>query len=473
MYLNHKSVHQGKLVAMNISRTTALVISGMITLLGCDAFRPLPDSNANEIHLEVAIFEGGYGIDWYESVVRQYEADNTSRAVKVDFWGDPRISEIIKPRILRGDPPDLFLIHNLPIWILIASEKLLPFTDALKLPAPGSDEAWGDLFIPGTLTNFTSYDDVFGIPTVFAAWAVWYDARMFRNHDWSIPETWDEFLSLCEQISNAGIAPIAFQGKYPSYAWFTFISLIQRCGGLEAINRINEPQPGAFLHPDVIEAARLLQEMALKHFQRGAMAMTHTESQLQFVNGNAAMIFCGLWLFNEMRESIPPDFEMRCFNVPAVTNGKGNPKLFNGQGGEFIFVPADSRNPELAFEIARYMVSPATAPSMGEQIGVLSPLRNAITPEYIPPELHSALEMTEQAPGIFNIRVHDLFLEWNTQVLMPGLASLLRGEVTPEAFCEALDAGIERAMNDPDTIIPPFTRLDPVLYGESPAEDTT
>src|SRR5690606_15447184 len=134
---------------------------------------------------------------------------------------------------------------------------------------------------------------------------------------------------------------LAYQGKYPIYGWWTYVCLLQRCGGLAAINRVNAMEPGAFSHPDAVRAARLMQDMAVDHFQRGAMAMNHTESQLQFVNNSAAMIFCGTWLENEMKDSIGPGFELRCFDIPAVENGKGNPDLIYAHGQEFFLVPAD------------------------------------------------------------------------------------------------------------------------------------
>ncbi len=448
-----------------------LILSVLYTCTGCDAVRRIPDPDATDIVIEVAIFEGGYGINWHESVARRYEAAFPEKNIRINLWGDPRVEEIVKPRILRGDPPDLLLVHNLPIWILIASGKLQPFNSALQYPPPGSDAPWSDLFTPGTLANFSSEGVVYGIPSAFGAWGVWYDARMFREHGWNPPTTWDEFLVLCENIRDSGIAPLAYQGKYPVYAWFTFVSLIQRCGGLEAINRINLPDPGAFSHPDVVQAARLLQDLARDHFQRGALAMTHTESQLQFVNSNTAMIFCGLWLYNEMKESVPLDFEMRCFNMPEVIGGKGNPSLFNGQGTEFLFVPVDAKHPQAAFDFARYMVSPDQAPGMGTQIGVISPLIDATPPDAVPPPLQSALKMIEQAPGIFNIRLNDLLLEWNAQVMLPSMARLLRGELSPEAFCAALDQGVATALGNPDIIIPPYKAIDPALFGEGTVED--
>ncbi|HRT64257.1 MAG TPA: extracellular solute-binding protein [Candidatus Hydrogenedentes bacterium] len=437
-------------------------------LCGCDALRRIPVGAGDMKIVEAAVFEGGYGIEWHRKVAGKYSEEHAGDHVRVELWGDPRVAEKIKPRLLRGDPPDLFLMLGLPVWMLIADGKLRDFNAALEKPAYGTATRWRDLFIPGTLDMFTSDGKVYALPSAFGAWACWYDARMFRRHGWTVPKTWREFDALCRAIRMAGVEPIAFQGKYPNYGWFTFVTLIQRCGGLAAINRINLFEPGAFSHPDVVHAARLTQEMARNHFQRGAMAMTHTESQLQFVNGHAAMIWCGIWLENEMKNSTPPGFEMRCFNVPAVEGGKGNPNLFNGMGAEWIFVPADARFPEEAQDFARYLVSPINAPDMGASIGVISPMRGATPRSAVSPALQSVLDMMDNAPGIFSVRADALFLEWTQEVMQPSLSALLRGESTPEQFCRRLDDGIAAACANPDAIIPPHVPYDPVRFGEQP-----
>ena len=439
-------------------------------LAGCDAIHRVSAGGDKERVVEVAMFDGGYGITWHQKMAEKYTAEHAAEGVRVRLWGDQRVAEIVKPRILRRDPPDVILITNIPMWLLIRAGKAYPFDSALDSPAIGADKTWRDTFIPGALDTYASGGKVYALPGGFAAWSCWYDARMFRAHGWTAPKTWSQFNALCEQIKAAGIAPIAYQGKYPYYAWFTFISLVQRCGGLSAINRINQIEAGAFSHPDVVHAAHLMQDMALKYFQRGAMAMSHTESQLEFVGGHAAMIFCGVWLENEMRKSTPPGFEMRGFNVPAVEGGKGNPGMFNGQGAEFLFIPSDARNPELALDFCRYLISPLNGPDMVATIGSISPIKGAAHRETLSPALQSAMDMVDNAPGIFSERLGLLFVEWTEQVLNPSMSQMLRGDITPETFCKRLDDGLTplREHPDPDKPIPDYTPYNPAQFGETP-----
>jgi N-acetylglucosamine transport system substrate-binding protein len=429
-------------------------------LAACDAVHPLPEAEAGATSLEVAVFEGGYGIEWHRDMAAAYpDAD-------VTLWGSPRVAEVVKPRLLRGDPPDLIIEMRLPLWMLIRAGKLVPFDDALAAAPPGASAPWRDLFRRNALDAYRTREHVFAVPTSMTVWGCWYDAALFREHGWEPPRTWREFDALCTEIADAGIAPLAFQGKYPSYAAFTLYALVQRVGGVALVNRINEPDPAAFTDARFIRAAALLQRLARDHFQPGALAMTHIESQLQFVNGRAAMIFCGTWLENEMKASIPPAFELRLFNVPAVEGGIGNPAAVSGMASEFMFVPEDARHPEAAFDFARYLVSPEAAASMAASIGVISPLRDATPAERLSRAQRSALAVLDASPGVFTVRLDALLVEWAPQVLRPGLAGLLRGDLTPEAFGRFLRDGMVAVLEAQHDPLPPPMPYRPDAFGE-------
>ncbi len=442
----------------------------LIGVLFSDAVRRR-DTDTDDVKIiEVAVFKGAYGIEWHQRMAQRFNDENKDRKIRIELWGDPRLANILKPRLLRGNPPDLILDERLPLWLLIAADKLTPFTEALKQPALGdTTHTWGERYSPGMLNMFKSDGEVYAVPAAFGAWTCWYDGKLFREHGWTVPQTWDEFLNLCAASKAQGIAPIALQGKNAYYyAWSTYITLVQRVGGVEAINRINALEPDAFSHPDALEAARLFQDLVADYYQPGALAMTHTEAQLQFIKGNTAMIFCGIWLENEMRETIPKGFELRSFDIPGDPKWKGNDAMVNGQGMEFLFVPKDAQHPDVAFEFARYLVSPQNAPDMAKSIGVISPLHHATPANSVSPALGSVVDIINESKGIFNVRPYMLFPAWKSQVMSAAIQDLCRGSVTPEQFARTLDDGIAQAIAMTDRPIPKAVLLNPADYGESP-----
>ena len=46
------------------------------------------------VEIEVAIFDGGYGISYYEACAREMEL--TFPGIKVNVWGSPRVSEELR-----------------------------------------------------------------------------------------------------------------------------------------------------------------------------------------------------------------------------------------------------------------------------------------------------------------------------------------------------------------------------------------
>ena len=198
--------------------------------------------------LDVAVFEGGYGITWHKAVAEEYM--HLHPEIKVNLWGDPRVQEKIKPRILRGDPPDLASC-DLPTWKLIVDGKLYPLDSALDSPAYGQPgKTWRQSLTPGVLGAYNYKGSTYAMPTSVAEWLCWYDKKLFREHGWEPPKTWGEFNALCAKIKASGIAPLAFQGKYAgSYGWSTLLSLYERLVPMDRWVGIENLKPGAFDGP--------------------------------------------------------------------------------------------------------------------------------------------------------------------------------------------------------------------------------
>jgi hypothetical protein len=59
---------------------------------GCDAIvRDATDPTITS-PVEMAVFEGGYGIDWHQKIAGQFNEAKAGEGIKVDLWGDPGLS---------------------------------------------------------------------------------------------------------------------------------------------------------------------------------------------------------------------------------------------------------------------------------------------------------------------------------------------------------------------------------------------
>ena len=402
--------------------------------------------------IEVSVFLGGYGLDFFQEVARSYERAHPG--VKVKLWGDPRNIERLRPRFLAGDPPDAFWAF-LPIWRLADGGALHALNADLDTPAYGQDITWRDSFLPGPLATTVVEGKTYFVPTDMSVFVMWYSVGMFKQHGWRPPGTWDEFFTLCEGVKQAGIAPIAFQGRYPDYALPILLNLFQRKAGARPLFALINLEPGAWTHPDLVTSARALREMMVKgYFQPGCMGMTHTEAQMEFVNGRTAMVPCGTWLKAEMANSTPKDFEMSCFAFPAVPGGKGDPSVAEISLGYWC-VPERGANIEGGVDFLKWLTSLDNANKFAREKDTLFAVKGA--DRYVAKELAPAVHIIRRAKYTWAPMMSNWYPELSKRIA-DGLASLMTGNITPEEFCRRVEDTAARIRRDPRT---PKYRIEP------------
>lgn len=103
--------------------------------------------------------------------------------------------------------------------------------------------------------------------------------------------------------------------------------------------------------------------------------ITGENAELAFVNGEAAFIFVGNWIENEMRDFMPEGFTMKAMAVPsldssvhdargnelgvsAMADAEGNPYIVNNNAEmDVIMIPSQAPNKELAKEFLAFIHS--------------------------------------------------------------------------------------------------------------------
>lgn len=306
-----------------------------------------------KITIETPLFQGGAGTAFFLKCAREYEKVRPN--VKVDMYLDPRIDDKVRVRVLEGS---WFEVTNAAInyWPLIHNGDLLKLNKYLDGPNWEGDSTWRDSFLPGTLGGYEDNNgDIYGIPLADYIYLIWYNKKIFRDHGWKTPVTWDDLFALCKKMKAAGVTPMAFQGRYPYYAECLYNMAYYHLAGPEQWLAREEVTPGTFSNAAGIESFALVEKLA-RYFQPGCLGMSHTESQLQFFLGNTAMIPCGAWLKSEMLGKIPAGFELGCFNLPIVKGGKGDPTAINVQVEPFVIM-SKSKHPELGVDFMRFMTS--------------------------------------------------------------------------------------------------------------------
>jgi ABC-type sugar transport system permease subunit/ABC-type glycerol-3-phosphate transport system substrate-binding protein len=400
-------------------------------LLCCLIWFGLLASGFSQPVIEIPVFEGGEGLDFFQSVAKQYQLLHPDQ--KVNLYGDPRISEKLRIRLLENSYPEI-TNASLNYWKLIDLGKL----QALPLQKYPD---WRQSFLPGSLNQFQlESGPAYGVPFVLTVHAVWYNRKLFRQHNWSVPKSWADFDSLCIKMRTQGVAPLAFQGRYSFYIQPVLEHLIYQRGGAMLYSDVKTLQPGAFLRPEVSQALTDVQNLAQKHFLGGWQGMSHTEAQMAFFQGKSAMVICGSWLKGEMAGNIPADFELGEFSLPVPTSPNSNPHA-NYTSSAYYFVFSQSAHPDLACDFLRFMTSMPIASQFVKQRDIPVAIKGANA--HLSKDLAGLAEMIESTEVCYGEPPGPGHPEM-TQAWSDIREDLLTGKIPPAQASQLLENAAEK-----------------------------
>ncbi|MFD0572305.1 N-acetylglucosamine/diacetylchitobiose ABC transporter substrate-binding protein [Kitasatospora gansuensis] len=275
--------------------------------------------------LEAFIFDGGYGKDYLAAFAAIYS--KTYPDAKVNQQADKDITGKLQPRFNAGSPPDVIDDSGnkqIKLDVLVKDKSLVdlaPLLDAPYIDDPSKKVR--DVLMPGTIESGTIDGKVYNLSYAYTMWGLWYSGKLFKDNGWTVPKTWAEFITVCEQAKAKGIAPLAHQGKYPYYINVAILDMIAKQGGLDLMARIDKLDPTAWDDPAVKTAVEAFFQVVEKDFLLpGTNGMTHTESQTAWNQYKAVFIPSGSWLENEQLTSTPADFEMTFLPMPSLPGDK-------------------------------------------------------------------------------------------------------------------------------------------------------
>jgi len=286
-----------------------------------------------KVVLKLGLFENGAGREWVDAAVKAFSEKYPN--VTFDITASPTISTILETKISAGDDKDMFDLFT-PSFS--SGDQYVRLANAGKFES--QDDLW-DRDVPeeaGKKLRSVIFDDAydaalaFGYTTrmpigIYTA-GFFFDQNLFDKQGWNkSPGTWDEFVQLLEQIKGDGIIPITFPGVYASYLTGNTFDMIQfdlaKANGTfdqykSNFRNFNGPQ---FASEENKEAWKRLYELGKKgYFPEGVAALNHTQSQMQVLQGKAALVSTGDWVGNEMKEHTPADFKWGFMAIPATND---------------------------------------------------------------------------------------------------------------------------------------------------------
>ena len=143
----------------------------------------------------------------FEQIEEKFNATHDDIHLTIESPNDAMT--VLKTRFIREDNPDIIGIGgDVNFSYFMDAEILMDISDYEGLD--DIKQAYKDI---DKALEFVPLEGVYAVPYAANAAGVLYNREMFEEHGWEIPETWDELISLCEEIQSEGILPLYFGFK--------------------------------------------------------------------------------------------------------------------------------------------------------------------------------------------------------------------------------------------------------------------
>ncbi|MGW4928666.1 ABC transporter substrate-binding protein [Agromyces sp. NPDC004153] len=291
-------------------RTLAVAASaalGALLLAGCSA------SGDGRVQLDFFQFKGE-ALEDFEQIIADFEAENPDIDVVQNQVADA--DTIIRTLLVKDKAPDVITLNaNGNFGRLAQAGVFYDFSDepVLQTINPAVQEILADLG--------NAEGEVNGLGYVNNANGVIYNQQIFEEQGLEVPETWDEFIAVCDALQDAGIVP--FYGTLAD-SW-TGLPSFNALGAYPAQDDFFEqmreegedvgPDSEVSFQKDFAEAMDQQYEL-FSYTQEGYRGKTYDDGNAAFANGEVAMLMQGIWAVNPIK-GINPDIRAGIFPYPA------------------------------------------------------------------------------------------------------------------------------------------------------------
>jgi len=166
----------------------------------------------------------------------------------------------------------------------------------------------------------------------------------------SPPKTWDEFLDVCAKLKDNGVTAMTIDNAYiPPLFGYTLTRIVGVDRTLEIFAQPDLSDPG------VLRACQILEELNTKGYmsQRAATNIYPEGQASEFGMETVAILICGTWLPNELRE-INPDLAWGQFAWPSIDAGGAGVEAHN-VAAQCFGINKGTSYPNAAFAFIRWM----------------------------------------------------------------------------------------------------------------------
>ena len=323
-----------KWIAITMS---VVLVAGMLS--GCHVTRE--ESGVTEITIVQYKPEA---VGYFDRLEEEFNATHEDIHLTIESPNDAMT--ILKTRFIRENYPDIIGIGGDANYSnFVDSDILMDISDYEGLSRV--KQSYIDI-LEGL--EFVPTEGTYGVPYVANAAGVLYNRDMFEEHGWTIPETWDDFMKLCETIEGEGIQPLYFGYRDTWTCLAPWNAIAVSLAPSDVCAQVNRGETTFTDEYDIV-ADRI--EELLQYGESGPFAYSYNDACIAFANGEAAMYTIGSYAVPQI-QSVNPDLNIDSFVMPASNNAEEN-ILNSGIDLQFC-ITKECKNVDAAYEVLDFLL---------------------------------------------------------------------------------------------------------------------
>lgn len=318
------------------------IVMALMSLSGCGQ-----RSESGKVEVELVSYKPE-AVDAFEEIAERFNASHEDIHLTIDSPNEAMT--ILKTRFIREDYPDIVGIGGDINYSNFLDADL--FMDISDLEETGMvKQSYLDM---DKELELIPQEGIYALPYAANAAGILYNRDMFEEHGWKIPETWDEFVTLCEEISSSGIQPLYLGYKD---TWTCLAPWNALAVGLTDSDTCNQVNMGETTFSEsYCEVAEKIKSL-LQFAEPNPYAYGYNEACTAFARGESAMYPIGSYAIPQIK-SVNPTMNIDSFTFPANETEEEN-VLNSGIDLQFC-VMKNCKNKEAVYEVLRFLYEDET-----------------------------------------------------------------------------------------------------------------
>lgn len=392
------------------------------------------DAGGQETKLKVLYWESMY-TDPLREVAARFEADHPGVTIDLEVpAGD--FEAVLNTRLMSDEAPDMFMYYGSSVFKMAQNNYWGTFED---------DTEWVGGLKEDFKNAMTYNGKISACPLDCSAEGIFYNKQLFADKGLKVPESYQEFLELCDTLKGEGITPIAI-ADWGIYHGFSSI--------LVSNQSVKDPGFGdrlyngeaTFTESGYRKSLQIFKELYDKgYINEGALGMDVNQAAQDVISGNSAMLFLSNYA-TSLFQDIDPDTEIGFFTFPNEEGGSGMVAYVDKAIGYY----PEGNHVELSKEFINYLASPDVLSMVVEKINAIPCSENvdaALSPTS--QEVFEALGKQEQVFAFFD----SYWPKTCNTILDKGLKNILAGSDEVDQILQDMQEAYDA---DRDTVIAPI-----------------